>query len=106
IYPKPGGSITRNRALGDHRKQRPLDLKVKLACATDLLNHLTDAQPLPQLPEHVQIPVRPSIHYLPRRVLSDDFFRRAAAQNAARQALEPLGAGRIIGAAAVVEDLD
>ena len=80
--------------------------EVELASGRHRGEHLRQPQSAPQLPEHVQVAVAPRIGDLPIRIGGDDRLRRAAAQDAARRTGQPLGAGRVVAAAAVGDDLD
>ena len=70
------------RPVGHHREQRPLDLEAQPPRSRLLGDDLTDAQPLPQRLQGIDIAVRPGAYQAPAAVLGHDLLRRATAQNA------------------------
>ena len=94
------------RAVGHHRKQRPLDVELEPPAAEYLTDHLAHAEAAPEVLQHIEIPVAVGLDELPDRVLSDDFLGGATAENAVRKPPQPLGRLAILGAATVVDDLD
>jgi hypothetical protein len=94
----------RASAVCHHGEEGPLEGQVEATSSGDLFDDLGDPEPCPERLERVDIPIGPSVDYLPARVLGHDLLRRGAAQDASGEPAQALGDLRVFATPTVVED--